>query len=88
MIGVLAILALDRPELAVVGLRDDVDALVGGGELEFPRDGLRDFAAQPDVFELAGVFRFELEVGFDEFFEEVAFLFLGEGPPLGLDVLP
>jgi hypothetical protein len=71
-----------------VSFRDDVDSLISGGEFEFPRDGLRDLVAQPDVFEFAGVFRFELEEGFDEFFEEVAFLFFREMPPLGLDVLP
>jgi hypothetical protein len=79
---------LDRPELAVVGLGDDVDALVGGGEPEFPGDGLRDFTAQPDVLEIAGVFRVQLELGFDELFEEIAFLFLRKIPPLVLDVLP
>jgi len=88
MVGVLAILALDRPEVAVVGLGDDVDALVGGGELEFPRDGLRDFALEPDMLEFAGVFRFELEVGFDEFLEQVALLLLGQFRPGSLDVLP
>ena len=35
VIGVLPILALDGPELAVVGLGDEVDALIGGGQLEF-----------------------------------------------------
>ena len=69
-------------------LGDDVDSLVGGRELEFFRDGLRHFTLKPDVFELAGILRFELEVGFDEFFEEVAFLLLGKAAPLGLDLLP
>lgn len=50
MVGSLAILALDGPEFAVVGFGDDVDALVGGRELEFPRDGLRHFLLEPDVF--------------------------------------
>jgi hypothetical protein len=88
VIGFLTILALDRPVLAVVGFRDDVDALVGGRELEFFRDCLRYLTLEPDVLELAGVFGIELEVGFDEFFEEIAFLFFRERPPLGLDVRP
>ena len=88
MVGVLAILALDAPEFAVMGFRDNVDALVGGGEFEFSGDGLRHFALEPDVLELAGVFGFKLEIGFDEFFKEIALLFFREGPPPGLDLLP
>lgn len=88
MVRALSILALDGPEPAVTGLSDDIDALVGGGKLEFPRNGLRDFALEPDVLEFAGIFGIKAEVGFDEILEKVALLLLGEGPPRLLDVLP
>jgi hypothetical protein len=65
--------------------RDDKDII---RELEFLRDGLRDFPLEPDVLEFAGVFGIQLEVGFDECFEEIVFLFFRKRPPLGLDVLP
>ena len=88
MIRILAVFALDRPEFSVVGFGDDVDALVGGWQLEFAGDGLRHLALKPDMLELAGVFRFELEVGFDELLEEIAFSFFGKVAPPRMDVMP
>jgi len=61
---------------------------VAGGKFEFPRDGLRHLALEPDVLEFIGVFGLKLDVGFGEFLEKVALLFLREIPPLVLDVLP
>jgi hypothetical protein len=41
-----------------------------------------------DLLELAGMLGFELKVGFDEFLEEIAFLFFRKIPPFGLDIRP
>jgi hypothetical protein len=88
LIGVLPILALDGPELAVVGLYDEINTLIGGRQLEFLRDGLRHFAVQPNVLELAGILRFQEQIGFDEFLEHVALLLFGQVAQLALNVRP
>ncbi len=43
---------------------------------------------QPYMLKLAGVLRFKLELGFDQFLEEVAFQFLSERLACPLNVLP
>ena len=88
MIGPLPILALDGPELAIVGFRDEIDALVGGGEVEPPCYGLRHFAVKPDVLELAGILWLKLKECFDEMLEQVALLLLSERLAFPLNVFP
>ncbi|HRZ56029.1 MAG TPA: hypothetical protein P5525_11300 [Candidatus Paceibacterota bacterium] len=88
MLGGLPVFALDAPEIAVVGFRDEINALIGVGELELLANRLRHFPMQPDVLELAGVFRLQEQIGFDEFFEHVALLLLGQGAQLALEVVP
>ena len=82
------ILALDSPEFAVVGLSDEINALIGGRQLELLRDGLRHFTVKPDVFELARVFRLQQQIGFDEVLEEIALLLFRQGTQAALDVGP
>ena len=79
----MTILALDAPKLAIVRFGNDVDALVGGGKFEFLEQFKRHLLMQPYMLELAGVLRFKLEVGFDQFLEEVAFMFFCVAIPMG-----
>src|SRR6266699_1088577 len=88
MIRLLAILALDGPELAVVRLRDEINALIGVRKLELLQHGLRHFAMKPDMLYLAGVFRLNQEVSFDEFFKKIALLLFGQVTLLSLEITP
>src|SRR6058998_3329247 len=88
MIGLLAILALDGPELAVVRLRDEINALIGVRKLELLQHRLRHFAVKPHMLYLAGVFRLNQEVSFDEFFKQIALLLFGQVTQLSLEVMP
>lgn len=57
LIGVVPILALNGPELALIGLNDEINALIAGGELEFLRYRKGNFPVQPDMLELTRIFR-------------------------------
>ena len=81
MICFLAVFALDGPELAVVGFSEEINPLIGGGPLEFLRDGLWHFTIKPDVLEFAGVFGIQKQVGFHQSFEEIAILLFGQVSP-------
>jgi hypothetical protein len=87
-IGVLPILALDSPELAVVGLSDEINALIGDRQLEFLRHRRRHFTVQPDMPELARIFGLQQQVGFDEFLEYVALLLIGRVAQPASEVVP
>ena len=88
LIGVLPILTLYGPELAFVGLCDQVDAFVGGRQVKpLTRNG-RNLVEVPDMLELGRVFGCKLEIGLCQVFEPIAFLFLRLGGPCGMDVGP
>jgi hypothetical protein len=55
-------LALDSPEVAVVGLRKEVDALVGGWELKLQPDLVWHPAPTPDRLELGLILGLGLKV--------------------------
>ena len=76
------------PEFPIVRFRNQVDALIGGRQLEFRGQRVRDFTEQPNMFELAGILWFKLEVGFNELLERVAFLFFRKGMQFGVEVFP
>ena len=52
LVGVLAVLALDRPELALVRLGHQVDALVRRREFQLLTDGRRNLLQAPDALKL------------------------------------
>jgi hypothetical protein len=83
-----AVLALDRPELAVPGLRDQVDALVGGGKVEVPAHLRRHLLEQPHVRELGRVHRVDGEVELGEELEGGPLLLGAEGAEAVLEVRP
>ena len=62
LIRVLTVLALDRPELALVGLSNQVDTLIGCRQLKLLPDGRRNLLETPDTLELRPVYRRELQI--------------------------
>lgn len=69
------VLALNRPELAVLRLCNKIDSLISVREFELFQNRLWDFTVQPDILELACVLRLDLQIRSDKFFEQVALLF-------------
>ena len=88
LVRILAVLALDRPELALVGLGNKVDTLVGRRQLQFLSDGWRNLLQVPDAFQLRPVKRGELQEGLRQILETVAFFLLRETRPLRMDLAP
>ena len=76
--GVLPVLALDRPKLAVPGFGDEINALVGVRELQPVADGGRHVGEPPHGAQLGGVLGIEEEIGPDQFLEQVTLLLVGQ----------
>lgn len=88
LVRVLTVLALDRPELALVGLGHEVDALVSRRQLQLLPDGWRNLLQAPDALELGTVKRGELQEGLRQILETIALFLLREAGPLRLDLRP
>lgn len=85
---ILTVFALDGPEFAGVGLGNQVDAFICGGQFEFVADSAGHVAVEPDMAQLGGVFGIELEKGPDQFLEQIAFLLFGQGRKVLSEVVP
>jgi len=88
LVRVLAVLALNRPELALVGLGYQVDTLVGRRQLQLLPDGRRNLLQAPDAFKLGPVKRGELQESLRQILEAIALFLLREARPLGMDLRP
>ena len=88
LICLLPILALYSPEVAFMRLGDEVDALVGGREVELLTRNSRNLVETPDVLKLRRVFGCELKIGFSQVFEPIPFLLFCFGGPGGMDLSP
>ncbi len=88
MVRVVEVLALNGPELAFLGLGNEVDAFVGIREVQPVADRGWHFAVEPYMAQFGCVLGVKQEISLNQFLKQVALLLFRQTGELLLEVVP